>query len=233
MHSTPHPNLREKLRHFGADSLSGQELLAIIFGANDKKALQHAEKVIKSYGKKAIIYAKEVDIVRELTGLPLEECFRTIAACQFSQRYGCRPKQEERPSTIGQPADVYLRLRGRMEGLDKECLYGIYVDNTSRILRESIISIGTLDQTFMNSREIFRPALECNAKGVIIAHNHPSGDPAPSKDDITNTKKLQKFGENFGFPLLDHIIIGYGKYYSILQEKGEHFPNPYKNNGKI
>jgi len=86
----------------------------------------------------------------------------------------------------------------------------------------------------MQPREIFRPALECNAKGVIIAHNHPSGDPTPSEDDIINTKKLQKFGETFGFPLLDHVIIGYGEYYSMLQKKSEHCSHPYnKNNRKI
>jgi DNA repair protein RadC len=211
------PNVRTRLKHFDPSALTGPELLSIIYGTTrDKRgSLELAERVFKNYGNRAITHEHNALQLQKITGLPLEECYRTIAVFELGRRYIC---PRGRPRTIHKPEDAYLLLRGQMEGLSKECLYGIYLDSDHRILRESVISIGTLDETFMNPRDIFLPAMECNAAKVVIAHNHPSGNPEPSAQDIENTKKAQEAGRMLGFPLLDHIVIGYGKFKSILQE---------------
>lgn len=215
----PHntPDVRKRLKHFDPITLTGPELLSIIFSGGCKKdnPLELAERVFKNYGNRAIVYERNVSRLKKLTSLPLEECYRTIAAFELGRRYIC---PRGKPRTIHKPEDTYILLRGRLENCTQECLYGIYLDSDHRILRESVISMGTIDQTFMNPRDIFLPAMECNAAKVVIAHNHPSGNPEPSAQDIENTKIAQESGRMLGFPLLDHVVIGRGKFKSILQD---------------
>lgn len=211
------PDVRTRLKHFDPTALTSPELLSIIYGEtrDQRSPLELAERVFKNYGNRAITHERNALRLQKITGIPLEECYRTVAVFELCRRDGC---SRGRPRTIHKPEDVYVLLRGQMEGMTKECLYGIYLDGEHRILRESVISIGTLSETFMSPRDIFIPAMECNAAHVIIAHNHPSGNPEPSAKDLRNTAKVQEAGRMLGFPLLDHIIIGYGRFRSILQE---------------
>jgi len=210
-------HIREKLERFGPAGLSGQELLAILYGQrrNEAANLELASSVIANYGNRSIADEKDIARMQSYSELPREACMRTIAAFELGRRYAC--KQHGRPRKIHTPVDAYRLLRGRMEDQRKECLYAIYLDGQNRILREAIISIGTINQTFMQPRDIFEPAFECNATSIVIAHNHPDGDPEPSMADIANTKKLQEAASMMRFEILDHIVIGSDSYRSILQ----------------
>lgn len=120
---------------------------------------------------------------------------------------------------ISKPSDVFQYLK-TMRSLKKEHLHGLYLDCRNRVIYDEVISIGTLTSNIVHPREVFRPAIEHSAAAVIVAHNHPSGDPHPSEEDIKATGRLKEAGKILSIPLLDHVIIADEGYYS-LQEQGE------------
>ena len=124
---------------------------------------------------------------------------------------------EYEPVYMGNPEDVYNFLRC-LEDQDKERFLSILLDAKFRVIGVDEVSVGNFDFTVVDPREIFKTALVCNAVGIILAHNHPSGDPTPSKEDIRITKELKEGAKLLGLDLLDHVIIGYEKYTSIINE---------------
>lgn len=119
------------------------------------------------------------------------------------------------PDKVVEMTREYLDL----ENCDKEYFIAIYLDKKIKVNAANIVSIGTLDNALVHPREVFKPALLCSAAAVILAHNHPSGDPKPSANDVEITKKLIEAGEIIGISIIDHVIIGQGRYVS-LKEKG-------------
>lgn len=120
---------------------------------------------------------------------------------------------------IGSPSDAANLLRGVMEGFDREHFIILALDTKHQVNAIHTVSIGTLNASLVHPREIFKAAILANAESIILSHNHPSGDPAPSREDIEVTARLQKAGEILGIDILDHIIIGDG-YYSF-KESGQ------------
>ena len=120
--------------------------------------------------------------------------------------------------TIRGPEDVYIYLED-MRKLKKEQFRGLYLNARNKVIHDEVISIGTLTANLVHPREVFQPAIEYLACGVIIAHNHPSGDPEPSEDDLEITRKLATVGKTMDIELLDHIIIGKNKYVSLKEKK--------------
>ena len=120
--------------------------------------------------------------------------------------------------TLRNPEDVYRYLED-MRKLKKEQFRGLYLNMRNKIIHDEIISIGTLTANLVHPREVFQPAIEYLAAGLIIAHNHPSGDPNPSDEDLKVTRQMQEVGKTMAIDLLDHIIIGDDKYVS-LRDRG-------------
>ena len=116
--------------------------------------------------------------------------------------------------------DVFEFLQPEVNGLEKEHFYAILLDSKNRLIRKEVVSVGTLTASLVHPREVFRPAIRECAASIIVAHNHPSGDPTPSREDLEITARLQKAGELIGIPMLDHVIIGAGRYVS-LAERGK------------
>ncbi len=213
------PTPTQKLARLGPAALSATELLTVIAGRDSAKQhfAEQISRILGEYGNSLLLRERSPTTLSYLTGLPLGLCCRAIAALELGRRY-TPTTHSGRRATFRLPADVYQRLRGRLTDEPREHLYGLYLDSGNRLLREHLISVGTLDSTFMHPREIYAPALECHAAGVILAHNHPSGDPTPSSADRENTTRAQAAGELLGISLLDHVVIGRRGYVSVLAE---------------
>lgn len=209
---------REKLIKYGPDILKNGELMAVILntGYRRETVLELSYRIIKEYGSKAIAQEKKVGRLMENLGIPLVKACQIVACFELGRRFF-----EEEPGrfpTIRSPEDAYRYLEG-MKKLKKEQFRGLYLNTRNKIIHDEIISIGTLTANLVHPREVFQPAIEYLAAGIIIAHNHPSGDPNPSEDDLKVTRQMTKVGKTMAIEVLDHIIIGNEKYVS-LKDKG-------------
>jgi DNA repair protein RadC len=124
----------------------------------------------------------------------------------------------KKKTKITNPKDVYTYMHPRYRETKKEIVYCLMLDTKNQIIREEIISIGDLNSSIVRPREVFKPAIEVSANGIIVTHNHPSGDPTPSREDVLITEKLKEAGKILGIDFLDQIIIGEGSYKSMKEE---------------
>ncbi len=209
---------REKLIKYGPDVLRIPELVSIILntGYRDENVLELSQRIIKEYGSKAIASEKNVGKIMETLGIPIVKACQIVACFELGRRFF----QEEpgKMPTVRGPEDVYIYLED-MRKLKKEQFRGLYLNARNKVIHDEVISIGTLTANLVHPREVFQPAIEYLACGVIVAHNHPSGDPDPSEDDLEITRKLSTVGKTMDIELLNHIIIGSKRYVS-LKEKG-------------
>ena len=130
----------------------------------------------------------------------------------------------ERPGPYRGAKDVFEYLHPHVAGKEKEMFFALLLDSKNRLLREEVVSVGTLTASLVHPREVFRPAIRESAASIIVAHNHPSGDPSPSAEDLDVTARLKSAGELMGIPVLDHVILGAGTYTSLAERgrmKGE------------
>ena len=118
---------------------------------------------------------------------------------------------------VTSPEDAFELVRPVLVGADRERCLALLLDTKHRVLRVATVSVGTLDHTFMRPREVFRDALLANAAAVVVAHNHPSGDPEPSRDDEAVTRRLAEAGTLIGVDLLDHVVVGAGRWVSLAR----------------
>jgi len=209
---------REKLIKYGPDVLRIPELVSIILntGYRDENVLELSQRIIKEYGSKAIASEKNVGKIMETLGIPIVKACQIVACFELGRRFF----QEEpgKMPTVRGPEDVYIYLED-MRKLKKEQFRGLYLNARNKVIHDEVISIGTLTANLVHPREVFQPAIEYLACGLIVAHNHPSGDPDPSEDDLEITRKLTTVGKTMDIELLDHIIIGKNRYVSF-KEKG-------------
>ena len=119
---------------------------------------------------------------------------------------------------ITSPPDAFSILEGYMQGLDREHFVVLLLDIKNKVIGINTVSIGNLDTSIAHPREVFKPAILSNAGSILLAHNHPSGDPEPSKEDIEITRRLVKAGEILGIDVIDHLILGDGCYRSLKEE---------------
>lgn len=206
---------REKLARNGAQSLSTQELLAIILrtGTAGRSALSLADRLLHAHGG-----------LRGLAGADIGELIRTegvgkvkaiqIAACvELGRRLAVQMEDERR--AVGSPEEVADMLMPEMRDLKVEQFRVLVLDTKHRIIRVKMASSGTLDASLVHPREVFREAIAASGAAVIVAHNHPSGDPTPSREDRATTQRLAEAGRVLGIELLDHLIIGESKWISM------------------
>ncbi len=209
---------REKLTISGPGSLSTAELLAIIIrtGTPALTAVGLAQKVISHFGGLRSLINLNVEELQEIRGIGLAKGAQIVAALEFSRRIAA--SIEERPR-ISSPQDVARLLFPRMRYLQQEVFDTVLLSTKNQVLGIPRISVGSLNSSIVHPREVFKPAIKRSAAALILAHNHPSGDPGASQEDIKVTRRLKEAGEILGIDVLDHLIIGDGKYQS-LKEKG-------------
>jgi DNA repair protein RadC len=199
---------REKLLVQGVETLSVSELLAIVFntGYRGESVLQLADRLLQEYGSQTLPDQRDVRDVQRDTGLPLVKSCQLVACFELGRRYFDTQLRDARARPIRSPRDVYEHLR-EMATLRKEQLRGLYLNVRNVIIHAETISIGTMNSNLVHPVEVFRPAVEYSAVGVIIAHNHPSGEPEPSDEDLAITAQLAQAASLLNISLLDHVII--------------------------
>ena len=212
---------RERLFKYGPQALKTSELLAIIIrvGNPEETAVQVAEKLLQKYSGdlRRIAGETEKQLSDGIKGLGNSKAAQIMAAFESGKRLSAFTGNE-RPQ-INSPSDVARILMSQLRYLNTETLHALSLDAKNYVTKQRRIFEGSLDVSIVHPREIFKFALEESAAAIIIVHNHPSGDPAPSKDDVKITRQLVEAGKVMDIPVLDHIVIGDGKYVS-LRERG-------------
>ncbi len=208
---------REKLLKHGPEALSAPELLAVMLNVGTKKeeVFRMATRLLKEYGEKTIINQKNPGIIEKELGIPIVKACQIVACFELGRRFF--KKSSGGPVTIRNAAQAFNYLYD-MRALPKEQLRGLYLNSRYRLIRDEVISVGTLTANIVHPREVFRPAVEYSAAAVIIAHNHPSGSVKPTKSDIDITRQLAAAAKILDLDLLDHIIIAGNKFSSIPVE---------------
>ena len=207
---------REKLVENGPENLTVAELLAVIMnvGTRKEEVFQMAERILKEYGEKTIVSERNPRNLQKELAIPLGKACQIIAAFEIGRRYF--EKKPGRAVSIRDAKQAFQFLK-EMQYSPKEHLKGLYLNSHYQVIHEEIISVGTLTSNIIHPREVYKPAIQYSAAAIIIAHNHPSGDVRPTSSDIEATKMIQEAGGILGIDLLDHLIIGKNKYFSIIE----------------
>lgn len=209
---------REKLAKYGPEFLKDAELLAILLstGTEGKSALKIAEEILSKFSKKKLL-GLSFDQLKQIKGIGLAKASQILAAFELSKRILKVDDSNTRP-TIQTPKDVIAQV-SYLKNLKKENFVVLYLNSRNELLVKETISIGTLNANLVHPREVFEPAITGFASTVVFIHNHPSGDPELSEDDLKITKQLVGAGKILGIEVLDHIIIGQEKYISLKDRK--------------
>lgn len=210
---------RERLQKYGAESLSAQEIIALILGRgiSGESVMVTAQRLISQFGSLSGIAGASVEELSQVRGIGLAKAVQMKAAFELANRMEITIAASAKP-VIKKPEDVAGLVAGRLKGKKKEYFLAILLDTRSRLIKVAEISVGSLDASVVHPREVFKEAISASAASVIFAHNHPSGDPTPSEDDIKLTKRLAEAGEITGIDVLDHVIIGDNRYLSLKRE---------------
>jgi len=209
---------RERLIQQGAHQLTEAELLGILIGKGTKKktAIDLARELLDRYESLENLFSRSPSELMKVKGIGSAKAATLSAAFQLVRRIQSQ-KSKDRPSfkRARDVADYFLPL---MKDLRKEVFKILLLNRANRLIKEATISEGTLDASIVHPRDVFREALLESAAGVILLHNHPSGNPAPSEDDIRITKQLVEAGKVMGIKVYDHIILGAEAYRSLADE---------------
>jgi DNA repair protein RadC len=208
---------REKLVRLGAAGLGDNELLAILIGNGfrDASALSVANAVLEATSGVHGLPRLSRDELRRVKGVGAAKAARILAAVELGRRTlvsGARVRLQ-----FACPRDVAAYLMPQYGARPVEQFGIVLLDTKHRLVRTAIVSIGTLDASLVHPREVFREAASGSAAAIVLFHNHPSGDPTPSEDDIVLTRRLVKAGEVMGIDVIDHIILADTRYCSFKE----------------
>ena len=208
---------REKLIKYGPGVLTNAELLAIILGNGSKRenVLELSKNLLKENNLKSLS-RKRVNALMRIFGVGQSKSCQIVSCFELGRRLASF--KNPRSNSINNVGDVVKLFSPDMSSLKKEHFKGIFLDSRKRIIKDETIFIGSLNASIIHPREIFQAAFEEGAAAIILLHNHPSGDPKPSDDDIEITKQLVKAGEILGIEVFDHIIIGHNRYFSFKEK---------------
>ena len=213
----------EKFKELGANALSNEELLAIILrtGTNNKPAIKVAEEVLNTKdaydGKLMGLYHKSLKELMGIEGIGEVKAIKLKCLTELSIRMA-KERFDNRP-IFQKPQDIASYYMETCRHLEVEKVFLLCLDNQVRLMKECELSKGTINMSLMSPREIFIEALKSNAVHILLIHNHPSGDPEPSRADIQISKKIMDAGKIMDIQLLDHIIIGDHSYVSLKEQK--------------
>jgi DNA repair protein RadC len=210
---------RERLQKFGAEALSAQELLALVIGRGipKKSVMNIAQELLARFGNVKAIGQATIEELSQIKGIGLAKAAQIKASFELGRREELEP--ELKNFDIKDPESVVKAIRASIKDKAKEHFKLILLNPRNKIIGISTISIGTLNASLVHPREVFKDAIMHTAASVVLAHNHPSGDPEPSEDDITITKRLIEAGKILGVEVIDHIIVGKNGFFSF-KEKG-------------
>jgi len=211
---------RERLQRFGVEALSAQEILALILGRGiaGESVTVTAQRLLRRFGSLKGIASASIEELSQVRGVGPAKASQIKAAFELANRLEGYPELGKKP-IVKTPDEVASLVRGRLRGKKKEHFLALLLDTRNQLIKVSEISVGSLDTSIVHPREVFKEAIAASAASVIFVHNHPSGDPKASEDDIRLTKRLAEAGEIVGIDVLDHIIIC-DKEHLSLKSKG-------------
>ena len=211
---------RERLREYGAKHLSNTELIAILLrtGLQGENVLSLSSRLLARFkGLAGLGRASFAELCAE-RGLSEAKACQVMAALELGRRFVSLAPEER--MVISSPKDVANLVMAEMAAFDQEHLRVVLLNTKNEVLSIQEIYIGNVNSSVVRPGEVLRPAVRDNAPSVIVVHNHPSGDPTPSPEDIAITRELLAAGKLLGIDLLDHLVVGSGNRYVSLNEKG-------------
>jgi len=211
---------REKLLMRGAQSLSDAELVAILLrtGKKGKSVIEIARELINSEGNLAMLATKTVDSLQKISGIGKDKAATLTAAFELSRRILSQPKWLSNKK-ITSPQDVAEIFIPILRDDNKEKFIVVCLNSANKIIKHETISIGNLNSSVVHPREVFKVAIDNSSASIILIHNHPSGNPEPSNEDIRITKKIVETGKIMEIPVFDHLIIAGETYTSFVEKR--------------
>jgi DNA repair protein RadC len=209
---------RERLYWKGPEALADAELLALQLGSGTrgKSAVDVAREMLASYGSLADLAACEVVELARQRGVGPVKAARLAAAFELTRRL--RARLPGARTLLSTPSEVYAAFAPIMEDLRREVFRVALLDAQNGLLRDCIVSEGTLSASLVHPREVFKPAILESAASVVLLHNHPSGDPTPSREDVRLTRQLVECAKLLGLRVHDHLVIGRGRFVSLAEQ---------------
>jgi DNA repair protein RadC len=213
----PHDRPREKLERLGAAGLGDNELLAVVLGSGSRHtdALALANRLIDHVGGLHGLTRASVHDLCQVPGVAGARAAQVLAAVELGRRTLVRGTAE-RPRLVF-PRQVAAYLLPQFGAASVEQFGVLMLDTKQRVIRIKIIAVGSIDQTVVHPREVFREAAAASAATIVLFHNHPSGDPTPSTDDLLLTTRMIHAGEIMGIDVVDHIILADQRYFSLVE----------------
>ncbi|MEB2344098.1 MAG: DNA repair protein RadC [Deltaproteobacteria bacterium] len=210
---------RERLAALGPEALSDAELIALLLRTGDgrRDALALGARLLQRYGGLAGLAVGSASELAREEGMGPAKSATLVAALELGRRIAARRLRSGEP--VRGPADVFRHFHARLRDARCERFLLLLLDGRHRMLREVAISQGTLTASLVHPREVFRPALREAAAAVVLVHNHPSGDPTPSREDQEITRRLAEAGDLLGIPVVDHVVVA-ERGYASLREAG-------------
>jgi len=211
---------REKMLHKGAGALSNVELLAILLrvGTGGKNVIEVAREVLKEGDSRlGCVADMSIDRLCRISGIGPSKAVAVAAAFELGRRVESEVSGRDALQIDG-PKKVYRLMLPRLRDMGHEECWVLFLNRSNRVIGQEMVSRGAQDATLIDKRIILRRALEKSASAVIVVHNHPSGNPLPSVDDIEQTRELGKALKSCGLQLIDHVIVAGKSYYSFSDE---------------
>lgn len=209
---------RERMMAYGADALSHAELLAILVrtGTRSESAVHLASRILQASGGLRGLVDMSIEELTEIRGIGPAKAVQLRAGMELGRRLA-QSRSEER-YTIRRPQDAADYMMESMRYLKKEHFVCLFLNTKNHVIGRETLSVGTLNASLVHPREVFRAAIKCSSASIVCLHNHPSGDPAPSPEDVSLTKRLCEAGDLVGIDVLDHIVIGDGRFISLKEQ---------------
>ncbi len=212
---------RERLQKYGPEALSAQEILALIMGRGiaGESVTVTAQRLLSQFGSLKGIAVASIEELSQVKGIGSAKASQIKAAFELANRLDSYPESGKTP-VVKTPEDVVSLIGGKLKEKKKEHFLVVLLDTRGKLIKLSEISVGSLDSSIVHPREVFKEALSASAASVVFVHNHPSGDPEPSEEDVKLTERLAQAGEVMGIEVLDHVIIGGNNRYQSLKREG-------------
>lgn len=207
---------RERLEKYGARSLSNTELIAILLRTGTKKCsvLDVANDLLMRFNNISDLNEVTINELMRIVGVGKTKAIELLAAIELGKRIN---QPQTNYITISSPLTTYQYVKEDMQNLSQENLVALYINAKGMVINKRTIFVGDLTSTIIHPREIIKWGLKYSCYGMILCHNHPSGDPTPSKKDVESTMELIKACKMFDIIVCDHIIIGKNRYYSFME----------------